>query len=448
MPALGSIAAARQRDAAAVGDVLRSGRLRHGHALVPGLLGRELQHRPPLGQRQLGERDRERRRTGRGLRPSRLTDGRRTTGAPRRRTQPATSPDGRARAASSYDTTPPGSPTLGTPADASRVNSREVDRDLRRRRRDRQRHDRLPALQRTHVLERSRPTARPRAASRTARAGAGRRAAVADAATLLLARARRRPCGNQSAWTATRSFMLDTNPPGTPSLGGPADGSYLGAGAGARRDLLEQRQRRQRHDRRSRSAPTHAAAAVVHERLVRERPRRRREAAAGRRAGSPTASYYWRAQAQDAAGNQSAWSAVRELHARHDAAVRPVRLGPADGLLLDRRPLSTSSYTDPTTGGDSGTLVFEVCATNACTTRLRQHHVAGLHQNDAARAGRRRVSATARTTGASAPRTRPATCLPGRPSAASGSTPRRRPRRRSSPRRACTCTPLRSSARS
>ena len=91
-------------------------------------------------------------------------------------------------------------------------------------------------------------------------------------------------------------------------------------GAGARRQLLELRRRRQRHDQR----PALLRQRVLvgrRERLLGERDPERRQRHAGRRA-SPTASTTGACRRRTPPGTRRRGRATAELHARHDAADR------------------------------------------------------------------------------------------------------------------------------
>ena len=187
--------------------------------------------------------------------------------------------------------------------------------------------------------------------------------------------------GNAGAWTATRRFVLDTNPPAVPSLAGPAVGAHIGS----RPDLGGTFTTGDNGDSGSLSFQVCADSGCT---SVVQTGSSSSGLSSGTTGTWATASladgvYYWRARATDVAGNPSAWSASESFTVDTVPPSAPSASGLADGKLLDQAPTLTSSYTDPTTGGDSGSLVFEVCTTNACTTLLRGTAIAGLHQNDA-----------------------------------------------------------------
>ena len=187
--------------------------------------------------------------------------------------------------------------------------------------------------------------------------------------------------GNQGAWTATHRFVLDTNPPAVPSLAGPADGAHVGS----RPDLGGTFTTGDNGDSGSLSFQVCADSGCT---SVVQTGSSSSGLSSGTTGTWATASladgvYYWRARATDVAGNPSAWSSTGTFTVDTVPPSAPSASGLTDGKLLDQAPTLTSSYTDPTTGGDSGSLVFEVCATSACTTLLGSTTVSGLHQNDA-----------------------------------------------------------------
>ena len=74
--------------------------------------------------------------------------------------------------------------------------------------------------------------------------------------------------------------------------------------------------------------------------------------------------YYWRALAEDAVGNQSAWSPTRSFVVDTVAPDVPVAVAPAEGTIANGVRLSgTFLSSDPT---DSGTVDFQVCADVDC----------------------------------------------------------------------------------
>ncbi|HVP75070.1 MAG TPA: Ig-like domain repeat protein, partial [Gaiellaceae bacterium] len=188
--------------------------------------------------------------------------------------------------------------------------------------------------------------------------------------------------GNQTGWTATRSFVFDTNPPGTPILGAPSDGSYLSA-APALHATFSSSDAGDSGTVSFQVCSDPACGAGTVQAIGSVSSLTNGMTGSWTPSGLADGLHYWRAQAQDAAGNQSGWS-TQSFTLDTTTPSGPSVSGPADGVLLDHTPTLTSSYTDPTTGGETGTLVFEVCSTNACTSVLRSGTVAGLNQNDAA----------------------------------------------------------------
>jgi large repetitive protein len=83
--------------------------------------------------------------------------------------------------------------------------------------------------------------------------------------------------------------------------------------------------------------------------------------------GVPDGTYYWRAQAQDAAGNQSSsWSATRSVILDRTAPSDPT-LGSV-APLVNAMPQLSATFSDPDTNGDTGTLLFEICSDSSCST--------------------------------------------------------------------------------
>jgi hypothetical protein len=184
--------------------------------------------------------------------------------------------------------------------------------------------------------------------------------------------------GNQGSWTSTRRFVLDTSPPGVPTLSGAVDGAYLGAspalsGAFTSGDA---------GDSGTVSFQVCADAACTTVQAA-------GTSASGLLTGvtgswTPTGLadglHYWRARAQDAAGNLSAWSVSQSFTLDTAAPSVPSLASPAAGQLLNDQPTLTASYTDPTSGG----ILFQVCAASACSSALQTDTVSGLQQNGSA----------------------------------------------------------------
>jgi hypothetical protein len=186
--------------------------------------------------------------------------------------------------------------------------------------------------------------------------------------------------GNQGAWTATHRFVLDTNPPAVPTLAGPAAGAHVGA----RPDLGGTFTTGDSGDSGSLSFQVCTDGACTSVVQTGSSSSGLSSGATGTWTPASLADgvYYWRARATDAVGNQSTWSATESFTVDTVPPSAPSASGLADGKLLDQAPTLTSSYPDPTTGGDSGSLLFQVCTTSACTTLVGSTTVAGLNQND------------------------------------------------------------------
>ena len=194
--------------------------------------------------------------------------------------------------------------------------------------------------------------------------------------------------GNQTAWSATRTFVYDTNAPGVPTLTSPANGAsvttttlaatfFANGDAGDTGTIA------------FRVASDSACSTVVAS----------GSSASGLANGSsgtwtPTGlalgSYYWCAQAQDAAGNTSAWSSASQFTlvsppppptsgsggssspppppppppADTTPPDPPSALSPANSTLQRKLRLTA---TFPASEHGSGTLQFEVCSDAACS---------------------------------------------------------------------------------
>ena len=127
--------------------------------------------------------------------------------------------------------------------------------------------------------------------------------------------------GNQTAsWTPTQSFVLDTNPPGVPSLTSPADASYLGAapalkGTFTSGDVGDS-------GKLDFQVCTDSGCTSVAASGSSSSGLGNGATGSWTPSGLADGGYFWRSRAQDAAGNQSAWSSRPQLHARHDGADR------------------------------------------------------------------------------------------------------------------------------
>jgi len=185
--------------------------------------------------------------------------------------------------------------------------------------------------------------------------------------------------GAAGSLAANKNLRVDTNPPGTPSVSGPADGSDLSAvpSLGATFSNSDA------GDTGSLDFDLCSDAACS---SIQQSSSPGGLTDGASRSWTPGAladgTYYWRVGAHDAVGNQSGWSAISSFTLDTSPPSGPAGATPADGVLLDRTPTLAATYTDPTAGGQTGSLDFEVCTTNACSTVLRSTTVAGLHQSD------------------------------------------------------------------
>ncbi len=188
--------------------------------------------------------------------------------------------------------------------------------------------------------------------------------------------------GNQGSWTPARRFVLDTNPPGVPALSGPADASYLGAAP----SLLGGFSSSDAGDSGSVTFQVCSDAACTGVQASGASASGLLDGATGSwtPAGLAAGLHYWRAQAQDAAGNLSAWSAARSFTLETAPPSAPTPSSPAAGQLTTRAPALTASYTSSTGGGDSGAVIFQLCSSSSCASALQTETVAGLQQGDSA----------------------------------------------------------------
>lgn len=172
--------------------------------------------------------------------------------------------------------------------------------------------------------------------------------------------------GNTSAWSATRSLVLDTTAPSPPALSAPADGADLAAmpslsatfadgDAGDTGTIGFQ------------LCGDAACASVVQSGTS-------ASGVANGSSGSWTpllggGSYYWRAAATDAAGNVSAWSAIRSFTVDSTPPTVPAVNGPLDGSRIDAVPTLTATFSDSgAPAGSAGGITFELCRTSTCAT--------------------------------------------------------------------------------
>ncbi len=176
--------------------------------------------------------------------------------------------------------------------------------------------------------------------------------------------------GNQSAWSSTTAFVVDTTPPPVPSLL-TQDGAHgqTGPVLTARLDTADL------DDRPSLVVQVCADPGCANVLTV------------GYAGGTGTdvgwhglelpadGVYYWRASAQDGAGNQSGWSGTRSFVVDHLPPDVPALAAPAADALVARPELSGTFHSADAT--DSGTLSFQVCADAACATVVASGSSAG-----------------------------------------------------------------------
>ncbi len=140
--------------------------------------------------------------------------------------------------------------------------------------------------------------------------------------------------GNQSGWSATRSFQLDSSEPSVPALSGPADGAWVKAAT------LQA----------TFSKPSFAGTGTIDFRVCTDGAclAVASSGISGQLVNGATGSwalperlsdgmYYWQARANDPYGNASNWSPVRMLHLDKTAPAAPASFNgtiAGDGLTL------------------------------------------------------------------------------------------------------------------
>jgi hypothetical protein len=167
--------------------------------------------------------------------------------------------------------------------------------------------------------------------------------------------------GNQSAWSASSLFIIDTTPPPAPTL-------VSAAGLRSKTaPVLAARTTRSDPDESMRLAfqvCSDPACALI-----------RALGYATAEGGDATAQwqppaltdgvYYWRAFAVDGAANESGWSATRPFVIDNTPPDVPILSGHADDRVKTADLAATFAGADPS---DSGTLFFELCADADCAT--------------------------------------------------------------------------------
>ena len=185
--------------------------------------------------------------------------------------------------------------------------------------------------------------------------------------------------GNQTGWTSTRSFVLDTNPPEVPTLTGPADAAYLGAAPALGATFIN-------NDVGDSSTIdfqvcTDAACSSVVKSGSSASGLASGASGSWTPSGLADGTYYWQASATDAAGNQSLWSATRQFTLDTTAPTAPA-LGSV-ASRVNTTPQLSATFSDPG-ATDSGTLSFQLCSNSSCTTVLQKSTQSGIANNTTA----------------------------------------------------------------
>ena len=273
------------------------------------------------------------------------------------------------------DTTPPGSPTLGSPAASARVNSAAlsatfVDSDAT--------DSGTVSFQVCTSNDGGLTCSSVKSSGTSAVVAAGALASAtlpspgADGTYYWQAKATD-VAGNATGWTALRKFVLDTNPPAAPTIVAPADGASLGGGS-VLTATISGLDTGDSGNINFRVCSDSACASVV----------KSGSSAAGllngnsgswSLSGLADGADYWQAQAQDAAGNTSAWSPVTPRSFTYDGTPPVVApTSPASGFNTNQIPALSATYSD----NHGGSLTFQVCTTSACTAIAASTNVSGL----------------------------------------------------------------------
>jgi hypothetical protein len=170
--------------------------------------------------------------------------------------------------------------------------------------------------------------------------------------------------GNQSGWSATRSFQIDSSAPSAPALLNPDDGAWIQSPA------LQA----------TFTKPAFAGTGSVEFRICSDGAclATVSSGSSGTVINGATASwgpsgrlsdglYYWQARAHDAAGNQSAWSAARMFHLDATPPAAPTHFNgvvAGDGLTLRWDPPNDTLdnfyiYIDGVSGPSLGPVTYE-----------------------------------------------------------------------------------------
>ena len=155
--------------------------------------------------------------------------------------------------------------------------------------------------------------------------------------------------GNLSGWSTVRSFVVDTTPPGVPTLVSPANGAAVGTSTPTL-DWTDSADANgiQNYDVQvdldsAFSAPQEWTGTVVPSTAV--------------SGALPTLVHYWRVRARDNAGNVSGWSGSRSFTIDTTAPAVPTLLTPSDGALSNT-PTPTLDWSDSSDA--SGIQGYEV----------------------------------------------------------------------------------------
>ena len=187
---------------------------------------------------------------------------------------------------------------------------------------------------------------------------------------------------NVSAWSAVRKFVLDTHPPDPPSLTGPDDGSHVNSDPALQAtfsssDALDSGTvSLQVCSDPACGVGTVQAGALVGS-LANGQP------ASLTTSGLADGVHYWRARAQDAAGNLSG-VATRSFTLDTTPPSGPSSGGPANALLVTGRPRSPRPIRTRRQAATPVASSSRSARRAPCPTALRGTTFGGLHQNDAA----------------------------------------------------------------
>lgn len=170
--------------------------------------------------------------------------------------------------------------------------------------------------------------------------------------------------GNQSDWSAASTFTIDRVAPSVPGLVSPAPAARVGTsqltGTFSDVDPADTDTGTLTFELCTDSACLHLATPSMTTSSLAN------GASASWTPSAPDATYFWRVRAQDAAGNQSAWSSLRSLTLDTTAPSLPVLDAPADGAVLTARPSLAATFSTAD-ASDTGSISFQICSDAACT---------------------------------------------------------------------------------